>query len=135
MKKASFWDESHPLSELQEELSTELVPAHGNAATAHGELLRCASSLYYDVYNNGFCNADVLQPKLELVESYFDRLKPLVEDPESLKRFRSALRNAGDDDRDPDEKFGVYLEDVLTAVVKFVAKATGKTLPKETVSA
>ncbi len=39
-----------------EQLFDELVPMCGNADTVCGEVLRCASNIYYENYNNGNCN-------------------------------------------------------------------------------
>ena len=130
MKMAQFWDGTHPLYALQEQLHAELVPPQGKANTPHGELLRCATNLYYDVYNNGFCNARVLEPQVDAVAAMRDELIPYLEDRDAFKRFRSALREAcqGDEEGDADGH-GARLEDILTAVVKYVAVKAGKTLP------
>lgn len=53
----NFWDRTHPLSEKSEELFEQLVPSSGNCTTLQGELLRAASKIGYDWYNNGWgCN-------------------------------------------------------------------------------
>lgn len=39
-----------------EQLFEELVPMCGKADTVCGEVLRCASNIYYENYNNGNCN-------------------------------------------------------------------------------
>lgn len=39
-----------------EQLFEELVPMCGNADTVCGEVLRCASNIYYENFNNGNCN-------------------------------------------------------------------------------
>lgn len=39
-----------------EQLFDELVPMCGKADTVCGEVLRCASNIYYENHNNGNCN-------------------------------------------------------------------------------
>ena len=136
MKTAQFWDKTHPLSLLSEALYAELVPSFGRAATPHGELLRSMGRLYTDLYNNGFGNEEVLQRELTVVWSHKSDLEPYLEDPQSwtrslevmLSEFGSRVRK---DEEDKDtENLGVKIEDITTAVVKYVALAAGKTLPQ-----
>lgn len=57
MTAPNFWDNTHPLSKDNERLYEELVPGSGNCDTLQGELLRAASKIGYDWYNNGWgCN-------------------------------------------------------------------------------
>jgi len=54
---ANFWNHKHPLSAKYEELYEQQVPDSGGASTVVGELLRAASRIGYDWYNNGWgCN-------------------------------------------------------------------------------
>lgn len=53
----SYWEQNAAYSKEADELFNKLVPASGEAPTIHGELIRCASRLGYDYYNNGNCNA------------------------------------------------------------------------------
>lgn len=53
----NFWDKTHPLSAMQEHLFAQLVPGSGKCDTLQGEMLRAASKIGYDWYNNGWgCN-------------------------------------------------------------------------------
>jgi hypothetical protein len=53
----NFWDRTHPLSEAYETFTNALVPAMGSCSSLQGELLRAASRIGYDWYNNGWgCN-------------------------------------------------------------------------------
>jgi len=53
----NFWDNTHPLAEANEALFNQLVPFDGNCPTLQGELLRAATKINYDWYNNGWgCN-------------------------------------------------------------------------------
>lgn len=56
-KLASYWNEKGEYQKEYDELWPQLVPASGEAETANGEAIRCASRLYYEYYNNGNFNA------------------------------------------------------------------------------
>jgi hypothetical protein len=51
-----YWNNTGKYQEQYNNLKTGLLPPYGKAKTVEGELLRAASNLYYDYYNNGFCN-------------------------------------------------------------------------------
>ena len=51
-----FWDQTHELYSDYEKLYDELVPISGSCDTKAGELLRAASRINHDHYNNGSCN-------------------------------------------------------------------------------
>ena len=53
---ARYWDEEGKYQEQYTTLFETLVPGQGNADTVAGELIRAASRLYYDCYNNGMGN-------------------------------------------------------------------------------
>lgn len=61
----SYWNETGAYQKQWNELYENLVPDSGEAGTIHGELIRCASRLFYDYCNNGNCN--VLDHKYEMV--------------------------------------------------------------------
>lgn len=52
-----YWGNNGAYQEEYDRLYEELVPAQGAATTTNGELIRAASRLAYDYYNNGNCNA------------------------------------------------------------------------------
>lgn len=53
----TFWDNTHPLSAQNEALNDALVPMQGPCETLQGELLRSATKINYDWFNNGWgCN-------------------------------------------------------------------------------
>lgn len=142
MEKQAFWAGTHPLSSLQESLHGELVPAAGRAPTLVGELLRSMTNLYYDVYNNGFGNRDVpaIAQAVSFVESYRTDLAPYLERADTWQRdLDSILATAGqmEDDEDAPEhartqrdvliaQAQLALEDITTAVVKYVAEKTDR---------
>lgn len=51
-----FWNRTHEMYEDYEKLYDELVPDSGWSSTRAGEILRAASRINYDYYNNGSCN-------------------------------------------------------------------------------
>lgn len=56
-KGKSYWDNNGVYQKEFDELFNELVPNSGDSETIHGELIRCASRLFYEYCNNGNCNA------------------------------------------------------------------------------
>lgn len=69
----SFWNNNHPLQSLYNELYDSLVPSHGSAETLAGEVIRAATKLYYDYYNNGLCNnvtgaVDFLNKHIDIID-------------------------------------------------------------------
>lgn len=91
-KAGEYWNETSKHSAVQERLSAELVPASDEANSVHGMLLRAATRIYYDVYNNGGWNMvdnvhsdwleegdeDYEEPEYELVglyKDFFDNLE------------------------------------------------------------
>lgn len=73
--KAKYWQNKGKFQTQLEQLREKLVPNEGKCKTMHGELLRAISSLYYDVYNNGYCNQEVLLYKKEVFLQYENELK------------------------------------------------------------
>lgn len=55
MSNITYWYSNGKHQAAYEELS-KIVPSSGPAGTIEGEMLRAATRLYYDYYNNGFCN-------------------------------------------------------------------------------
>ena len=51
-----YWDSKGTYQAEFDRFTVELMPAMGAAETLAGELVRSANRLYYDAYNNGFCN-------------------------------------------------------------------------------
>lgn len=51
-----YWNNEGTYQADYTRLANELMPASGAADTLGGELIRAATRLYYDAFNNGFCN-------------------------------------------------------------------------------
>ena len=56
-KGCGYWNETGAYQQEYDELWRQLVPLEGEAQTTRGEVLRTASKLYYDFFNNGNMNA------------------------------------------------------------------------------
>jgi hypothetical protein len=56
-KGSSYWNETGAYQTEYDRLYKELVPNSGKSETLQGELIRAASRLNYEFYNNGNCNA------------------------------------------------------------------------------
>ena len=50
-----YWNHNGKYQEQYVNLKS-LIPVFGHAKTIEGEMFKAASNLYYDYYNNGFCN-------------------------------------------------------------------------------
>jgi len=56
-KKQSYWERNGKYQKQYDDMYSKLVPDSGSAETLNGELLRSASRLTWEFYNNGNCNA------------------------------------------------------------------------------
>lgn len=58
----SYWNGTGSYQEKYNTFRTSLIPSEGKAKSLEGEVLRAASNLYYDLYNNGNANAcDIIE--------------------------------------------------------------------------
>ena len=69
----TYWNHLGKYQEWYDELWKQ-VPMNGKADKSHIDLLRCMSKLYYDHYNNGGCNWDVLGDHFSLIKYWYDQL-------------------------------------------------------------
>ena len=127
-KAGSFWAGTHPLSQVAQTLKSSLVPLSGPAATPHGELLRCMTKLYYDAYNNGYCNRQLFNAERATLAEHKPLLLPLLHNPLSWRKdldslIRDVCRRTDDDDERAEKSEAAFmLEDITTAVVAYVAE-------------
>jgi hypothetical protein len=54
--KNTYWDRKGRYQAEYEQMVADLMPAEGACDTLAGELIRAATRLTYDFYNNGMCN-------------------------------------------------------------------------------
>lgn len=72
MTKNSYWSQNGNYQKESEYLSS-LVPATGESFDTRVELFRCATNVYYDIFNNGGCNLDSpLIDELRFLQSKVD---------------------------------------------------------------
>lgn len=88
--KSKFWEKTHPLSDRLDELHTRLVPVDGPASNLDSELVRALNNLFYEIFNNGFCNDKT--EELALLTGSKTVWIRFLENPESIK-FLETLVN------------------------------------------
>lgn len=127
----SFWNNNSPLQDEYDRLHAKLVPHHGEADTVHGELLRCLSNVYYDVYNNGGCNLHIRRSEITYVNKFRKELVKYGLTPSQCKMAVDDLRSCA---RCSNWKSLDYRSDLCTismeplaeAVVRYVAAQDAK---------
>lgn len=112
--KQTYWENNGKHQELYERLYEQLVPEIGDAATQEGQLLRYMSNLYYDLYNNGWCNWDVYE-EARLFIAYF-----LIK--QNYKRPIKFLMDERDPPENPWKKYGQAMEDLADFIILHVSK-------------
>ena len=53
---SKYWNQEGQYQAEFNQLSDELMPRSGKADSLAGEIIRSVNRLYYDAFNNGFCN-------------------------------------------------------------------------------
>jgi len=89
-----FWQGTHPLSNRNEELHALLVPDFGAAPSLHGELLRCVTRIYYDLYNNGLANGP-FEEEAQKLRAAADVLKARMTAPTTFEPLLHAIAPPG----------------------------------------
>ena len=56
MTEATYWANNGKYTKEYQALYEQHVPMMGASETLAGEVLRASSKIYYDAFNNGFCN-------------------------------------------------------------------------------
>lgn len=113
---SEFWHRSHPLSDANSKLYSQIVPPVGAAPTTDGELLRCINKVVYEVFNNGLSND--IDYELEFLLEHFDLYSPFLTD----KRNISALINLRDfypETLKLDWKWCGKLDTICSAIVQY----------------
>ena len=88
----TYWTNEGKHSGLYRLLWDKLVPAQGPSKAFHGEILRCASRLYYDLYNNGLGNLDTLYGMWKMVYRYRDEFTHLGIKPSEVEKIDHIMR-------------------------------------------
>ena len=93
-----YWGHCGKFQTEYQELYSKLVPREGDADTELGQLIRYASIIYYDIYNNGGCNLRFNVEFFNKGREYFRKYAPdLRKEAKSLgvADFSTKLRNFG----------------------------------------
>jgi len=53
----TYWNNKGRYQDAYDKIWKCLIPKSGEASNPHAEAVRCISRIYYDYFNNGFCNA------------------------------------------------------------------------------
>jgi hypothetical protein len=119
-KKSDFMDTTYWASKGKHQkdynrLWEKLVPESGEAETNHGEILRLVCRFYYDVYNNGLCNIDVMSDYMGSLSGRGYLLEPHLKDKKDWWTFIDGLRKYGEKTNEWEEHSSEYDEDDYTA--------------------
>jgi hypothetical protein len=112
-------------SEYQQ-LWNQLVPASGAAPTVEGELLRAASRLYYDWYNNGFGNNT--SGAANFIKNYGDYYVVA----RAIQTIEPYLRGNNSDADSQSKSIERALEVIVDSVVAQIKQANGNYHPNTT---
>jgi hypothetical protein len=120
--KAKYWNKKGRFQKLYNRLWDRLVPAKGDAPSHHGQLLRYASRIYHDIYNNGGGNLD---------NQFFRQAASVLKDEPGLVKLARQLKVADFPKRldqfvDGEGNHTVH-DAVMDVVVKFAAQEYEKT--------
>lgn len=151
----SYWNQTGVYQKEYDELWGKLVPGVGQAETLHGELLRGASRLGYEYYNNGNGNArDISYTEVEqfigyddegneeyeyyeeedevkideFFQSFIDLIRENVEGTESCLKKIEELIECQDRYKYSNEEESCYIE-LMDRVIHFVLTNVDKPLP------
>jgi hypothetical protein len=82
-----YWDNEGPRQALYDSLYKIYVPTEGEAPTKEGEVIRCVSRLYYDLFTNGGGNFD-----LEYYHDMYRTLYRALDDNKAKERLISLFK-------------------------------------------
>lgn len=71
----SYWCGNGKYQEMNDALAKH-IPGYGESEDKWIELLRCATNIYYDCYNNGGCNLGVRIDELHKIVQYRSQIVP-----------------------------------------------------------
>lgn len=115
--ETSFNNRNHPLSPTYARLCEKLVPGEGKCETVEGELLRAASRIYHDYYNNGFGNN--WSGAYNYIDKHFGLKSP---ERKVLKPYaRGKIRKRSETNYTAQDPVAVALEGILEYIVQYAA--------------
>lgn len=115
-----YWEGTGRYQEQRDRLFALLVPKMGEAKTKHGETLRCAARIYYDIYNNYGWNLPSSGDYMECLSRRSRTIKRHMETPSSLPKLLRAISNKSEDwalTKKTFERLRGWLEDVMDGVI------------------
>ena len=80
IKNAQIYWYHEGLYQKQYDTNIISIPVKGRSDSIPIELLRCACNLYYDYYNNGFCNLNSRQSDLNYIKEFHQKFDAYSED-------------------------------------------------------
>ena len=117
----TYWNSTGKHQEVYQATLIDLMPPSGPASTVEGEMLRASTKLYYDYYNNGFCNnTSGASNYLKICNSAFklDIAKELL-----------VISNENNTGGYTSAKLEVELEAVANAVIEYIIARNGAYTP------
>jgi hypothetical protein len=115
VKVSTYWDHNGKFQTLQDQLFQQLVPASGKCNTVEGELLRAASKIYYDYYNNGFGNN--WSGAWNFLDSFTGNI-PIASELEVLYPYRCGKTGEG-------PELDSALESLVDKVILYISEKNG----------
>lgn len=113
---SKYWNSIGRYQEDFDRMTDEMMPVSGPCETLGGELVRSANRLYYDAFNNGFCNntSGAINYIKQYLVPYFVQDKELAEAIAIIE----PKTNSGGYGR-VDEATGQALDKIVDSVVEF----------------
>lgn len=112
-----YWNQKGQYQNEYEKLWESLVPISGHSDTLGGEVLRAATRIYHDGFNNGFCNNttgawNYLMEYLVSGTSLDEARRKLVQ---SLNNIHECMNVCYEDA----EYYGVELDNIMDCAIEF----------------
>lgn len=123
--KNTYWNNRGKYQSEFDSLYEKLVPEIGIAPTENGELLRQASNLYYEYYNNGnmnvldYKNDDDFESAPYIRKSYLNSLDFIVKHIPNLSKTIYIISSKMTDEEVSEEMEYLY-EDMMDNIVKYI---------------
>lgn len=113
----TYWNGKGKYQERYTQLADELIPASGGCETLGGEVLRAATRIYWDAYNNGFCN------NTSGARNFLEEHLPFDARQGTALDILSEVVNTGNysdfDHTKEDDHITIALEEIVNAAVEF----------------
>lgn len=111
----TYWAQDGKYQKIYDRLK-ELIPDNGKADSMHIELLRCASNLYHDFYNNGAGNLSVYLDQISFIKSWSKEIKAKMRNVRGASPFDKIIDACMADALNESNLISAMLENKVTAV-------------------